>query len=210
MDHWQIIHTYGESRSPTLGWPQTTNNDHLDLHPRDIYPAVLMRLFPIMLAVDIWGNQLANSCVMFLTDNQALVSIINSQSCKSSQIMKLVRHLVLKCMQFNIHFKAKHIPGKHNVLADLLSRSRLQDARAHAPWLEQIDTQIPDHLAPSTGWFKKTNFESCFSSIKSEIIQKTFTEVPIMYEYIYFYYISHKCIQSIQSMWKSYRWLFLS
>ena len=69
---------------------------------------------------------------MFLTDNQALVLIINSQSCESSQIMKLVRHLLLKCMQFNIYFKAKHRPGKYNVLAGLLSRSRLQDARAHA------------------------------------------------------------------------------
>ena len=118
---------------------------HKEFQSGDI---TLLELFPIMLAVDIWGNQLANSCVMSLIDNQALVSIINSQSCKSSQIMKLVRHLVLKCMPFNIHFKAKHIPDKHNVLADLLSRSRLQDARAHTPWLEQIDTKIPDHLPP--------------------------------------------------------------
>ena len=46
----------------------------------------LLELYPIVLAVQIWGNRLANGRIMFYTDNQALVPIINNhprtkQSC---------------------------------------------------------------------------------------------------------------------------------
>lgn len=36
--------------------------------------------------------------------------------------MKLVRRLVLATLKWNIYFRAKHIPGKHNTTADRLSR----------------------------------------------------------------------------------------
>ena len=38
-------------------------------------------------------------------------------------------------MEFNILFEAKHIPGKINVVADHLSRDRLQNARLASPGL---------------------------------------------------------------------------
>jgi hypothetical protein len=46
----------------------------------------------------------------------------------------------------NIVFRAKHIKGKTNVIADYLSRSQFQKARALAPWLAPHQTAIPDHL----------------------------------------------------------------
>ena len=52
----------------------------------------------------------------------AVVEIINKQSSKDRTLKRLVRRLVLAGLKFNVLFKAKHIPGKSNVVADHLSR----------------------------------------------------------------------------------------
>ena len=39
----------------------------------------LLELYPIVLAVQIWGNRLTNGRIIFHTDNQALVPIINNR-----------------------------------------------------------------------------------------------------------------------------------
>ena len=63
----------------------------------------------------VWGNRLANGRIIFHTDNQALVPIINKQSSKDKAIMCLVRKLLITCLRFNILFQAQHIAGKANV-----------------------------------------------------------------------------------------------
>ena len=109
----------------------------------------LLEFFPIMLAVDIWENFFQNKHVVFMTDNLALVSIINSQTCKCSRIMKLIRHFAITCMSHNVLFNAQHIPGKYNVVADNLSRCHFQKAKQWAPWLDRTSTPVPAHLAPA-------------------------------------------------------------
>jgi hypothetical protein len=47
--------------------------------------------------------------------------------------MFFVRKLVLVCLNHNILFKAKHIPGTYNRLADLLSRFQVQTFKREAP-----------------------------------------------------------------------------
>lgn len=36
--------------------------------------------YPIVLAVETWGNMFENSCIIFHSDNQAVVYIINKQT----------------------------------------------------------------------------------------------------------------------------------
>lgn len=100
-------------------------------------------LFPIVLALEIWGLKLKNRRVLFMTDNAAVVEIINKTSSKCTVIMTLVRRLVLAGMRHNIHFRSKHIPGKSNVVADHLSRFDFQAARQVAPWLSPRPISIP-------------------------------------------------------------------
>ena len=69
-----------------------------------------------------FGHLMANSSIIFLCDNKAVVEIINKQSSKDKTIMNLVRPLVLKLISHNILFVAKHIEGKRNILADKISR----------------------------------------------------------------------------------------
>lgn len=103
-------------------------------------------LFPIVLALEIWGSEMANRKILFMSDNMAVVEVINKQSSKEKCLMHLLRRLVLVCLSKNIFFKAKHIPGKYNVVADSLSRLQFQRAREAAPYLDQQPTAIPEHL----------------------------------------------------------------
>ena len=90
-----------------------------------------------------------NRRVLFLTDNEALVHVINRQSCRDRDLMFFVHELVLVCLCHNVHFKAKHTPGLHNKLADSLSRLQLQTFRQLAPaHMRPFPTEIPHHLQP--------------------------------------------------------------
>ncbi|MES9881299.1 MAG: reverse transcriptase domain-containing protein [Sedimenticola sp.] len=104
-------------------------------------------LLPIVLAVEVWGNKLANHKVMFYSDNAAVVDIINTVSSKHAVLMRLIRRLVVACLSFNILFRAHHIPGKQNVVADKLSRFQFQEARRLAPWLDKQSTPVPVNIS---------------------------------------------------------------
>jgi len=108
----------------------------------------IKELYPIVLAICMWGPTLANQKIMFHTDNQACVHIINTQTSRDPKIMKLVRHLALSSLTNNILFRATHVPGKHNVIPDLLSRFKFQEARSIAPWLSADPTPVPPALSP--------------------------------------------------------------
>lgn len=103
-------------------------------------------LFPIVVALDFWGHLLANHKILFLTDNAAVADIINKTTSKEKNCMKLIRRMVLSSLQFNIFFRAKHIPGKTNVICDLLSRFSFQEAHRIAPWLNATQEVVPSHL----------------------------------------------------------------
>lgn len=103
-------------------------------------------LYPIVLAVETWGNMFKNSCIIFHSDNQAVVYIINKQTCKDPVVMKLVRRLILACLQRNILMRAEHIAGTCNVLPDFLSRFQIQEFRRQAPHMDLEPTIVPQSL----------------------------------------------------------------
>ena len=90
------------------------------------------------------GPQLVNRKVLFHTDNAAVMHIINKQSSHCPQMMHLIRTLVLACLRFNIRFKATHVPGVFNVIADSLSRFQEARFRAAGPHADEIMTPLPD------------------------------------------------------------------
>ena len=61
--------------------------------------------------------------------------------------MAFVRKLVSICLHDNILFKAKHIRGVHNNLADALSRLQVQTFRQLIPArMDPLPTETPQHL----------------------------------------------------------------
>ena len=105
-------------------------------------------LLPIVLAVRLWGNIMSNSRMLFFSDNQSVVHIINSQSSKDPMLMQLIRELVVATMSSNIEFRAKHIPGKYNVIPDLLSRFQEDRALGAAHWLQQEPDAVKQEWLP--------------------------------------------------------------
>ncbi|XP_022787762.1 uncharacterized protein LOC111327761 [Stylophora pistillata] len=109
----------------------------------------VLELYPIILILHLWGHDVQNQKILFFTDNEALVHVINKQSSRDKNMMFFVRRLVLVRLEKNICFEAKHIPGVHNVLADALSRLKLQTFKQLAPaYMNVHPTEIPYHLLP--------------------------------------------------------------
>ena len=112
------------------------------------FDITLLELYPIVAAVHVWGQNLANKRIVFHTDNQALTFIINKLTSKDNRIMILVRHLALHCLKHNIWFRAEHIPGVTNVLADHLSRFKFQDFHRLSPNSLPLPDTIPTEVLP--------------------------------------------------------------
>ena len=85
-----------------------------------------LELVPIVLSIFLFKQDLSNKQILFHTDNKALVYILNKKSSKSRRVMGLIRPLVLNTMLYNMHFKAIHIEGQINCIADVISSKQWQ------------------------------------------------------------------------------------
>ena len=94
-------------------------------------------LYPIVAAAIIWGKSWTSKRILFVSDNEATVYIIQRGRSKCLPIMKLMRTLTWTAATKNFHFSAKHIAGKLNTVADNISRLSFQKFRESAP---QADT----------------------------------------------------------------------
>lgn len=85
-----------------------------------------------------------------MTDSESLVHVINKQTTKDAMLLGLLRKLVLVCLQNNILFKARHIPGVKNAMADSLSRLQVGKFKtiSRGTGMQTSPTQIPAHLLP--------------------------------------------------------------
>ena len=108
----------------------------------------VLELYPIMLGVHLWASRLKNKRVLFYSDNESVVHVINKQTSKHKGLLALVRQLVLICLSQNIYFKARHVPGRHNVLADSLSRLQVERFLSLTRGMDSLPTTIPPHLQP--------------------------------------------------------------
>ena len=109
----------------------------------------ILEFFPILLSILLWGSSMRNRRIIFFTDNLALVSVINNTTSRDATLLMFVRRLVLACLGFNILFRARHVPGIHNELADSLSRLQMQRFKRLAPaCMHPSPTVIPPDLLP--------------------------------------------------------------
>lgn len=109
----------------------------------------VLELYPIVAALVTWVHELGNKRILLFTDNMALVHVLNTLTSKEPRVMRLVRKLVVTCMLHNIHFRARHISGHNNVLADSLSRLQVAKFRAAAPWAEAQPTALSVTMQPA-------------------------------------------------------------
>ena len=124
------------------GWPQSWSRENI----------TLKEFYPIVAAVYAWGHCWENKKILIHTDNEALVSIINSNTAKEVKVMALVRKLVVRSMLRNIQFRAVHVPGCVNILADNLSRQQVAAFKTLAPWAREQPVSLPVEIQPQS-WF---------------------------------------------------------
>ena len=108
----------------------------------------VLELYPIVVGLIMWADKLTNQRVIFFSDNESVVHVINKQTTKDKALLALLRQLVLACLRYNILFKARHIAGSKNVLADSLSRLQVEKFRRMSQGMDLAPTQIPVHLQP--------------------------------------------------------------
>lgn len=119
-----------------IPWPQAIKED-------DTRHITWMELFPIVVAARLWGSEWTERRIMFHTDNMAVVDVWYKQGCRSPQVMSLVRHLHFVAARCNFHVSMRHIPGKSNVYADLISRNLQVEFRRRAPHADRSPTTVP-------------------------------------------------------------------
>ena len=105
-----------------------------------------LELFPIVVALVVWGTSLGNKVIVFWSDSMSVVSAINGQSACCPLVLRLVKFLVRLCLRHNIQFSAKHVPGVDNTVADALSRFKLAEFRRLLPGAEDQMTIFPPDL----------------------------------------------------------------
>lgn len=128
---------YFQEQWAYLQWPQDWVDSEI---LKDI---TFLELVPIVLSMTVWAAKLQNKKIIFNVDNMALVYILNKQSSKSDRVMSFIRPLVLQSLHFNIQFKAQHIPGKTNKIADSISRKQWDLFRDLAPTADIDPQTIP-------------------------------------------------------------------
>ena len=105
-----------------------------------------IELFPVLTALFIWGPQLSNKKVLFHVDNQATVQVLNKKSSRDPLIMKAIRKIVLKTLEFNINVNGIFIPSASNGISDSISRRQWTRFRRLAPEADPIPTPIPPEV----------------------------------------------------------------
>ena len=119
-------------------WPQVVQLENRSIAWRE--------LFPIVVAVVLWGHRMQGKRILLRSDNMAVVDIINKQTSKCPSIMKLVQFFVLQCLKLNVSFRAKHVMGSENNIADALSRFQIQRFQKLAPAAAKVGDQVPEFL----------------------------------------------------------------
>ena len=70
--------------------------------------------------------------VEFQCDNQAVVECLKTGTSRSPAVMALIRTLYSMCVKHNFLIRASHLPGISNIIADALSRNKMDAFRTFA------------------------------------------------------------------------------
>ena len=146
------FHLYSDASS-TIGfgaifgnkWFSGTWEDSLFHHS-----ILVLELVPIVMCFHIFAQIMQNRSIIIHTDNMSLVHILNNQTSHCTVTMHLLRRLVVKMLTHNIHISACHLSSQENLLCDFLSRNKVLQAKAQAPWLTADPVFIPQEFQPSS------------------------------------------------------------
>ena len=107
-----------------------------------------LELYPLAAILTLFSPQLSGKYILIQSDNLPLVHALNSHTTRCSDVMLLLRPLILTFMRARIKFHAVHVPGVKNILCDKLSRQQATPALLSHYGMDPLPTPLPDHLLP--------------------------------------------------------------
>ena len=81
-----------------------------------------LEMLNILLALRVWKDQWPKNKISVACDNQAVVQVLNSGKTRDLTLAAIARNIQFHLASRDIDLRVIHIPGKLNVIADLLSR----------------------------------------------------------------------------------------
>ena len=109
----------------------------------------LLEFYPVLILIEMFGPEIQNSTIIFYCDNEAVCFIINNMTTKDPLILHFLRKLVLTLIKNNIDLRAKHIPGKKNILSDRISRFQVTQELLRNHHMSDYKTPVPANLQPT-------------------------------------------------------------
>lgn len=106
-----------------------------------------LELYAVACSIELWAHIVQNMRVTIFSDNEGVVSMINKGTSGCFLCMKLIRIMTLTSLKYNVRFFCKHVEGKKNVFADLLSRNKIKRFLELAN-PDQAPTLLPQSLWP--------------------------------------------------------------
>ena len=118
--------------------------------------------FPVVIAAHLCGPHWAIGHILFRSDNEAVVSILNTRTPKIPHLMCLLCHLLVSAACFDFFFSSQHVPGIHDSVVDGLSRFHWQEFRRLAPEAQLLPVSIPPQLFKELTSHLQSNSASFF------------------------------------------------
>ena len=81
-----------------------------------------LEMINVLVSIRLWCTYFAHKKVLLKCDNMACVSVLNSGKTKDSVLSAIARNVQMILAEFDITLNVIHVMGKHNVIADVLSR----------------------------------------------------------------------------------------
>jgi len=119
-----------------LPWGSTFQDTHISAK----------ELTPIVVATAIWGKAWRGRLIHVLSDNMAAVAAINNQTSSLKESAHLLRCLAFLTAHHQCELRAQHLPGRHNALADALSRDNVKVFHLLHPQARNSPTPLPEQL----------------------------------------------------------------
>ena len=104
-------------------------------------------MYNIIVALKVWCKQWNHRVIHFYCDNFAVVHVVHSGSTQDSFLALCLRNIWLICAQYDIKVVIRHVRGKQNMTADLLSRM-YSDSNIDEVLLQKLKEECVWHRIP--------------------------------------------------------------
>ena len=109
-----------------------------------------LEMFNKLVALKVCNSSWAGQTLLIKCDNQSVVSVLNNGRARDQTLAKYARNIFMWAIACNVGLTVVHVAGKHNPVADHLSRwdispsnfQRLQDLVGSVIWIPVDDTLL--------------------------------------------------------------------